>query len=151
MKIKIIIPFILLVSPTFVSSQTNGSVMKHENGINLENLGKDNSCLLNEDESKFLNILFSQKRESFDFTGKKCFFLGGSGGGLIKEKNFIFRIANLDYSSWWEKGCQLIILNEEESSDNGYDAVIVIWSKRIISKKYALKKIRYYLAKKKKS
>ena len=150
MKIKKIIPLLLLVFPTFVSSQINGGVKTHENGINPENLGKDNSCLLNEDESKFLNILFRQKRDSFDFTGKKCFFLGGSGGGLIEEKNYIFRIANLDNSSW-AKCCQLIILNEEESLDNGYDAVIVIWSKRIISKKYALKRIRKYLAKKKRS
>lgn len=145
---KILITLLLLIFPAFVSSQVNEGIKIYGYEINTGNLGKDNCCFLNEDESKFLNILFSHKRDSFDFSGRRCFFLGGAGGGLIKEKRYFFKTANL-YNSSWEKGCQLIILNEQESSDYGYDAVIVIWSKRIISKKYALKKIRKYLAKSK--
>lgn len=144
--IKAISLFCYLCYPMFVSSQMQGSV-NYDFTINIENLGKDNNGLLNEDESKFLNNVFFEKKGNFDFAGKKCFYLGGSGGGVIKEKSYFFRIAN-PYNSNWEKGCQLIILNEEESSFYGYDVIIVVWSKRIVSKKYALRKIRKYLAKK---
>ena len=40
---------------------------------NYEEMGKNDSLLLNEYESQYLNFIFEKSRKDFDFTGKKNF------------------------------------------------------------------------------
>ena len=62
-------------------------------------LGNDTSCVLNEFESDFLNLLYQNERGTFNFTGKRvAFFAGINGAGKItKEQYFSTLFVNFQY------------------------------------------------------
>ena len=60
-------------------------------GQNFDNIGIDDNPNLNENETKLLNSLLDEKRDDFDFKGKKVAFLTGSSGRTIMAKYDYFK------------------------------------------------------------
>jgi hypothetical protein len=113
---------------------------------NLSLLGLDNNDALSNYESDFFNGEFLQKRKEFNFTNKKVgFFVGNSGGNLWSKQEYFE-----SYKERVSKGMSgsmdfLLILTEEQKKEsNGYDAIIVSWSKIIVASpsKNMIKRLR---------
>ncbi len=102
---------------------------------NLDLLGHDNNNILSDYESDFFNVEFLHRRKAFDFKNKKVgFFIGNFGGSLWSKqeyfKSYKERIStglsgSMDYL--------LILTEEEKAASNGYDAIIVSWSKILVT------------------
>ncbi len=107
--------------------------------IVIDSCGLDSSTTLNKYEVKYFNQYLEKQRSrsTFDFQDKKVGFAHGNfGKGLISKKEY-FNMWGKDY---FENGShvvnQLIILTEEEKQQSGgYDAIIVSWSKILVSGK----------------
>lgn len=106
-------------------------------GPNPENCGNDDNPLLTETEAIFLNeYLKSQvEQESFDFNNKRIAFITGSGGSLLGSKSAYFH----DIRKWKEThnskiASSLIVLNEQDKAEYGYDAILTYWVKVITPK-----------------
>ena len=99
--------------------------------------GLNDNSTLNEYEVKYFNEVFLDKKGDFDFTGKSIdYFSGSSGTTKSKKSNYFRHLKNANNGEdksiheWQAGGTQLLILTEEEKEiANGYDAILVIWSK----------------------
>ena len=98
-------------------------------------LGKDTSRVLNECESKYLNLAYQNERGTFDFTGKKvAFFAGKNGAGQITKTQYFSTIKH-----WIKKNdtcnqeleitsilplVRLFVFDKKEAPKVGFDAVV---------------------------
>ena len=91
---------------------------------NIDEMGKDNSSILNEYEGKYLNYIFNIDPQDFNLVGKKVGFLGS-------KKDYFKQTRERFYSkSTIVGGSSLYIFNAEQKAESGgYDAAIVYWSK----------------------
>lgn len=94
---------------------------------NIEKMGNDDSEIINKYEAEYLNFIFLEDRDNFDFFEKKVGFIMSSSK---KNKKHYFQeernryLDNLDPSFG-----QLFIFNEIQKEKYGYDAAIVYWCK----------------------
>jgi hypothetical protein len=107
-------------------------------------MGKDTTSTLNACESKFLNFCFQKERGTFDFSGKKMAFFKGNIGTLKSNKQEYFATEKrlIDKGFYPSPGGQLIILNEDESKQVGYDVVFIVYNKRYLTKKDVIKQLK---------
>lgn len=96
---------------------------------NFYNTKSENEYLSN-DEGKFLNNIFEDKRDGFDLRNKKIGFISGLSGNKKYSKTHYFKfLHNSD-----QKG-DLIIFDNIEKKLYNYDGVIIYWSKIAPTKK----------------
>ena len=94
----------------------------------LNKMGIDNSSLLNEFESAYLNYIFKKEKGEIDFTGKRVAFIY-SGANSCKKEYFDKERKRLRHHQTPNRG-MLYILNETQKSESGgYDMVVLYWSK----------------------
>lgn len=108
--------------------------------IKIDSCGIDSSAMLNQYEVNYFNqsLEKQRKRSGFDFQGKKVGFAHGNYGNVaISKKEYFDHWGRKYYNDNLGVSNQLIVLTEEEKTQSGgYDAIIVSWSKILISKKY---------------
>lgn len=105
----------------------------------LAGVGKDDTPVLNECESKILNYKYQSSRGTFDFYGKKVAFFSGSLGKfqISKKKyfeNLIESFNHLGYIIQEETYTPLVFFSEVEAEQIGYDVIVFTSSKK---KKYS--------------
>ncbi len=114
--------------------------------ILIDSCGLDNSISLNKYEAQYFNQSLEQQRRpfNFDFQDKKVgFALGNFGKGLISKKEYFDRWGRAYFENDAVVVNQLIILTEEEQQQSGgYDAIIVSWSKILVSGKHKARLIK---------
>jgi hypothetical protein len=101
-------------------------------GPNPENCGIDNRPELTDTEVIFFSqyLKIPAQKSGFDFKNKKILFVTGSNGSTLGSKIEYFN----DVREWKEKhndkiATSLIILNDSEKSEYGYDAIVTYWVK----------------------
>ena len=102
--------------------------------INIENCGNDDNPTLTEIEATFLNecIEFSAQSKGFDFNNKRILFVGNGKG----SKSTYFD----DVKEWRLRyngkiAASLIVLDESDKAEYGYDAILTYWLKKELSLK----------------
>ena len=83
--------------------------------------------------NKYLKIAIQEKR--YDFTGKRIVFATGSGGSKLGSKTDYFE----NVREWKEKhnskiATSLIVLNDKDKLEFGYDAIVTYWVKVLTPK-----------------
>ncbi len=110
----------------------------------LPELGNDNISSLNVCESKCLNFYFQKDRATFDFCKKRVVFFKGNTGTIKSTKKEYFdgikQMINNEIFLFEAPG-QLIIFNENEVKQIGYDVAIVNGSKKLLSIKDVIKRL----------
>ncbi len=114
---------------------------------NLTNCGIDNDPELSDEEANFLNeyLRIPSQMQDFDFHNKKILFVTGSSGNTIGSKTAYFNSVR----EWKEKynskiATSLIVLDEDEKKEYGYDAIVTYWVKVYnINRKKVLKLAKY--------
>lgn len=104
---------------------------------NSNNLGIDNSPLLNESEVTLLNSLLEEQRDTFDFRNKKVAFITGSSGSKIMPKSVYFHSSVIP---WIEEDSNpqifMVRLSDEEKlKSGGYDVLVLSWVKVFTSRR----------------
>lgn len=101
-------------------------------GPNPENCGIDNKPELTDKEAIFFGqyLKTPAQKNGFDFKNKKILFVTGSNGGTLGSKIEYFK----DVREWKEKyndkiATSLIVLDDSEKLEYGYDAIITYWVK----------------------
>ena len=92
---------------------------------NIDEMGKDNSSILNECEGKYLNYIFNIDPQDFNLVGKQV-------GFITRGKTYYFKETRERFysNSTIVGGSSLYIFNAEQKAESGgYDAAIVYWSK----------------------
>ncbi|WLD23614.1 hypothetical protein NU10_13035 [Flavobacterium dauae] len=112
-----IIPLILITSMSF--------------GQSYDNIGQNDSNLLNKEEADLLNCLLIDSRGEFNFHEKKIVFITGSSGNTIVSKSLYFKKSILP---WVEtnKTPQVFMLKltpGEKEKTGGIDAFVLSWVK----------------------
>jgi hypothetical protein len=103
-------------------------------GQNIDSLGANKNNILNGDESTYLNDAFMKKRGDFNFKEKKVgFFIGSSNYRLWNKQNYFEDVkGRLRDKTTMQH--QLLILNENERiKSGGYDALVIAWSKILVT------------------
>lgn len=111
----------------------------------IEEIGKDSIPTLNVCESFIMNYMYYYDKDTFDFGGKRVAFLKGNMGTLRSNKKEYFdRLKQYVQSKGILPTCpdQLIILDKNEVKLLGYDAVIVSLSKKYLTSKDVIKRLR---------
>jgi len=108
----------------------------------LEKMGVDGTPMLNNYESVFLNVIFKDKLDGFDFTNKKVGFIKISGeSGKVHyfemQKKYFF-----EESQSCDNGTLYIFNETQKKESGGYDAAIVYWSKFLLPKDKVVKKLK---------
>ena len=95
-------------------------------------MGTDTSIFLNKYEAAFLNAIFKDRLNGFDFTNKKVGFIKISG----KNGKINYFEMQKKYFSDERQPCDngtLYIFNATQKKESGgYDAAIVYWSKFLL-------------------
>ena len=110
-------------------------------------VGKDTLPILNACESKCLNYKFQKRRGTFDFSDKKvAFFVGNTGMSRITKIWYFDQLKKTvkvyGYIPLENVSVQLVFFNEKEAEMAGYDVVIFCESKKYISKKEAIYRLK---------
>lgn len=111
----------------------------------IDKTGDNNSPILNECECKYLNFYFQKYKGAFDFCGKKIYFLKGNIGTIKSDKIEYFENIKLIISKGMLPSLgmqQLIIFDKCEAKDIGYDVVVVLGSKKYLTKKDVIKRLK---------
>jgi hypothetical protein len=111
----------------------------------LDKMGVDNFPTLNDCECKYLNFNYQKNKTTFDFCGKKIYFLRGNIGTIKSTKiEYFDRLKYFVYQKGFlpSDSSQLIIFNEDEVKKTGYDAVIISRSKKKLTKKEVIKQLK---------
>ena len=107
--------------------------------INIDSCGVDNSLGLNKYEVQYFNLELEnqRKRFDFDFNGKIIgFTYGNFGKGLLTKREYFDKWGKDYFKRDSSVSNQLIVLTEKEKNESGgYDAIIVSWSKIMLSRK----------------
>lgn len=145
MKQLFLILYMSLIFNSFLMGQEKLTKNIPKDILNcLIEVGKSTVSTINVCESKYLNYLFQKEKGTFDFCNKKVAFFKGNAGTIQstkkdffdKEKDFI------DIKGFLPLGSsQLIIFNEDEAKQVGYNAVIIFSSKKLLSKKEVVKRL----------
>ena len=112
----------------------------------IDSLGIEKSPTLNRYEVKYLESLFGDSLSDFNLKGKKIGFIR-SGGEKTSNKVYFDEIKDGFYNVGTSTGSAnlasiLLILTEKQKKlSGGYDAVILYWSKRLISDKRLIKSL----------
>lgn len=106
-------------------------------------MGVCDSLFLNHQESMYLNVIFKNSRDSFDFTEKKVGFITGSTGRTKSNKVEYFKLEKERfYRNYTPNGGTLYIFNEAQKEESGgYDAAIVYWCKINLSEDIVIKRL----------
>lgn len=101
-------------------------------GPNPENCGNDNNPELTDKEAIFFSqyLKVPAQKNGFDFKNKRILFVTGSNGSTLGSKIEYFK----DVREWKEKyndkiATTLIVLDDSEKSEYGYDAIVTYWVK----------------------
>lgn len=106
----------------------------------MDKMGVDDSPALNAYESAYLNAFFKGNPSTFDFSGKKVHFLLN---GKCDKKTFFDKEKERIERKDSPTSCQLYVFNEAQKLESGgCDAVIILWSKFILSEQEILKRIK---------
>lgn len=111
----------------------------------LVEMGKDTILALNVCESKYLNFNYQKDKGTFDFCGKKvAFFKGNAGTIKSTKKEYFDRLKQFVHQDGLlpSSSGQLIIFNEDEVKKTGYDAVIISLSKKYLTNKEVVKRLK---------
>lgn len=107
-------------------------------GPNAENCGIDNKPELTDKEEIFFSeyLKTTAQKNGFDFKNKRILFVTGSNGSTLGSKIEYFK----DVREWKEKynhkiASSLIVLDDSEKSEYGYDAIVTYWVKVYNSKR----------------
>ncbi|MBQ3581080.1 MAG: hypothetical protein II975_08850 [Bacteroidales bacterium] len=146
MKRLFLVLFVLVAMNGYLMSQNVATSDTHEDLIHcLPEMGMDSLPILNDCESKYMNYCFQSIRGSFDFSGKNVAFFTGSGGGVHISKTRYFNNKRKCYDQIGiipnNTAEQLIVFNQEESIQFGYDAVVISASHKWLSKKEVIKRL----------
>lgn len=133
---------------SFVRAQQNQTkIIPQDISECLSQIGNDTDSKLNASESKYLNYRFKNEKGTFDFTNTKVFFLKGNMGTVLSNKKEFFDSEKnfIDLQGFLPLGtCQLIVFDNNETIQTGYNAVIIELSKKYISKKESIKRFKKY-------
>ncbi len=108
----------------------------------LDKMGVDGVLLLNNHESAFLNVIFKDSLDGFDFTNKKVGFIKISGD---RGKANYFEMQKkyfADKSQSCDNGTLYILNATQKKESGGYDAAIVYWSKFLLPVDKVVKKLK---------
>ncbi len=98
------------------------------------NLDKNDPDQLTAAEVTILDSLLANKRGNFEFKQKKLAFVTGSSANKFITKAEFFATLNKYDLRQIQTPLNLLILSaEEKKNSNGYDAIIISWSKVAIS------------------
>lgn len=114
----------------------------------LDKMGVDDSTLLNNYESMYLNEVFKNSLKDFDFTGKKVGFITNGDG----KKSAYFNMHKKHISNEntpCDNGSLYIFDEAQKKESGGYDAAIVYWRKLVITKEGLVEKLKNGKKKKK--
>jgi hypothetical protein len=107
----------------------------------LDKMGVDNSPLLNSYESAYLNVIFKDSLNGFDFTNKKIGFI--KAGGKRDKADYFEGEKDRFYRNTTTTNGNLHIFDATQKEESGgYDAVIVYWSKRLIPTNDLIKRLK---------
>ena len=107
----------------------------------LNEMGMDESPILNKCESEYFNIIFQCSRKEFDFTDKKIGFI--LRGGKSNKKEYFDKERDRFTRNYSPNGGTLYIFDEiQKEESGGYDAAIVYWSKMLIPVKDVVKRLK---------
>ena len=109
----------------------------------LAEVGKDDTPVLNECESKVLNYKYQNAKGTFDFYGKKVAFFSGSLGKFrISKKRYFENLIELfnllGYIRQEGTYTPLVFFSEDEAKQIGYDVVVFTSSKKKKYSQYSL-------------
>ena len=110
----------------------------------MDKTGLDNSPFLNRYESAFLNELLPDSLKCFDFTNKKVGFITACVGCSKKGYFEMHRKHFADDKYALYSGMLYILDDRQKKEFGGFDAVILIWYKFILSEKEILKLLTKY-------
>jgi hypothetical protein len=111
----------------------------------LDKMGNDIYPTLNECECKYLDYYFQKNKGIFSFCGRKVYFLKGNTGTIKSDKKEYFEEIKLIISTGILPSLsmqQLAIFDECEVKDIGYEVVIVSGSKKYLTKKDIVKRLK---------
>lgn len=107
-----------------------------------DKMGIDGEPLLNSHESAFLNAIFKDQLDGFDFTNKKVAFVKiSSENGKVhyfemQKKYFA------DKSQPCDNGTLYVFNASQKKESGGYDAAIVYWSKFLLPVDKVVQKLK---------
>lgn len=142
MKNLLIIIFLVLSAVNLFGQERNFNEIPKENLEQLDKIGVDDSPLLNNYESAYLNVIFKDSLKGFDFTNKKVGFIkiSGENGKIhyfdMQKKHFF------DEKHPCDKGTFYIFNAAQKAESGGYDAAIVYWSKFLIPVEKVIKRLK---------
>lgn len=120
----------VIVKRTAIRLPSSFSEIPEDVLCNIEKMGNDDSEVINKYEADYLNFIFREKRDDFDFWGKKMGFILSYSK---KNKKHYFQEEWGRYRSpddFDSTFGQLFIFNEVQKEECGYDAAIVeFWGK----------------------
>ncbi len=111
-----------------IDSTFDGIKLDFKFASDFSNAFIDNEKKLNSKESEYLNIQFANVIQDYDFTDKAILFTTSMSAISISD----WIKTNWKHDS---PSVELVILNEKEKMQTGYDAILVTWSKFIINSK----------------
>lgn len=106
-------------------------------GQAVDSLGIDNNPRLNKYEAAYFNNIFKDRRENFDFVGKKVAFITGSTANRHWSKTEYF--SEIKPRQFTESSGSFqfpIFLTEEEKiKSGGYDVILLSWVKLLTDRR----------------
>ncbi|MCQ2217420.1 MAG: hypothetical protein MJZ33_02915 [Paludibacteraceae bacterium] len=107
----------------------------------MNNMGGDESSLLNQYESAYFNVIFKDSLKNFDFTGKNVAFI--HRGAKSNKKEFFEMEKERRQEGLSRNHCVLYIFDEKQKQESGgYDACITFWCKIAMPKQEIIKKLQ---------
>lgn len=123
-------------------NRATGNVNYDSIKSHLDELGQDNSILLNEREGEYFNILLEDRLNGFDFINKRILFLHGSCGNNIVDKQTVFNeVKDLLINNYTPSSVsmQFLVLSETLIQKTGYDVIVSLGMKKRLSAKHVMK------------
>ena len=128
MKYIMIIVLSLIKIDAFAQQIRDFNDIPQEILVNLDKMGRDKEIALNNYEAEYLNKIFENSREHFDFTNKKVVFIYAHIG-VKSKKHFFSEQRKRFLMKSTISSCSLFILDKKQSETNKYDAIIACWFK----------------------
>jgi hypothetical protein len=99
-----------------------------------DSLGLDNNPILNEAEAAYLNDNLQTQRADFDFHCKKILFaIGNNATTIVSKKEYFEEIRPWLIDKNKVSNYLLIFTYKEKQTANNFDAVVVAWTKIIVT------------------
>lgn len=107
----------------------------------LDKMGCTEELVLNNYEGTYLNLVFKENTNEFNFINKKVGFIYG-GAKSNKKEYFDLEKDRLSRNDTPNRGTLYIFDEVQKEKTGGYDAAIVYWSKRLISEQDVINKLK---------